>query len=161
MQPVSPPTEHMHSRSHCHHGAEALASTILQAWSFHQVASGIHLAHPENTDSRRSSMRLSALTPLMQAFSHYLKDMRQNNEPEAACAGADASTFFSRTMQVGNLPFGFDVPWRSSALLQEQTSGPGATDISGGWLTGKDLLYRPTCSLAAGSSVPDASRPWR
>lgn len=51
-------------------------------------------------------------------------------------AGASKSTFFTRAMQVGNLPFGFDVPWRSSALLQEQVSGPAASDLSGGWLTG-------------------------
>jgi len=38
---------------------------------------------------------------------------------------------------VGTLPYGFDVPWRSSALLQEQTSGPSATDLSGGWLSGE------------------------
>ena len=59
-------------------------------------------------------------------------------------AEAGKSTFFSRAMQVGSLPYGFDVPWRSSALLQEQTSGPSASDVSGGWLSGEPLHLRAT-----------------
>lgn len=37
---------------------------------------------------------------------------------------------------VGELPEDYSVPWRQSALLQEQQSGPGGSDISGGWLAG-------------------------
>lgn len=60
----------------------------------------------------------------------------------AACpAVAKASTFFHRVMMVGSLPAGYDVPWRSNALLQEATAGPGGADITGGWLTGNSTLH--------------------
>lgn len=72
------------------------------------------------------------------------------------CAAvANQSTFFYQVSMVGALPSGFDVPWRSSALLQEATSGPGGTDISGGWLAG-GLLPARQCFWAriAGLSIP-------
>ena len=54
-----------------------------------------------------------------------------------SCAAASKSTYFHEVMMVGNLPESYKVPWRSTALLQETTSGPVSSDVSGGWLTGQ------------------------
>lgn len=52
-------------------------------------------------------------------------------------------------MMVGEKPSMNTVPWRASALLQERTSGPGSSDLSGGWLAGKTSL----CTLGNKTGV--------